>query len=308
MTTKTQIKLKGEVGWEAIFNYDNTGNTGEIVQTWEVKILRKSVRSSFAQEVSSTTRKTLEESGQSVGTGFSYAGVSASVSSSWEYSQEITEMLENTTSTSSEDTYVYEKIETRSYTIGPGGKLKLFQKYFKAPGMKAQFDRFTTSLEEGEEKQEIDIDVEVEAIEFIKDIKVVYTDNATGAPNLHIREIENGNSDVNAGFGGKYVWLVEDYSMNTEEVMTSVDFVRQSSSDDKYSDLAAGAGGDFRYLIPVYDGKKDDKISELGLLRSKSKVSLEAVKEKGWEGMTTDINADRDGDYLYLLWKTRHAY
>lgn len=33
-------------------------------------------------------------------------------------------------------------------------------------------------------------------------------------------------------------------------------------------------------------------------------MSSDALADMGFQGMSTDINEDRDGDYLYLVWKT----
>ncbi|EAU83104.1 hypothetical protein E4U22_004464 [Claviceps purpurea] len=308
MTTEAKIKLKAVVYWELVFDYDNSSNTGEITQSYTVKISQTSTRSTFASEVSTTTIDTLTKNNQEVDVGASYGAISANVSASWEHSEEVNNMLEKTTQTSTEDTYTVETEETRSYTIGPGGMLSLFQKHFSGPGMHVAFDVFTTDLELAKERTEIDIDVDVEAIRFVREIRVVYTDIMSEAPGDHVREINGKNPDINYGFNGKFVWLVPEQTRKTAQALTNVEFVSQAESDDRYWDLAAGAGGSNRYLIPVYDTNNKDKIYELALWRSDSYITHDKVKAAGWSGTTGDINSGRGGTYLNLVWKTRHAY
>jgi hypothetical protein len=101
---------------------------------------------------------------------------------------------------------------------------------------------------------------------------------------------------------------VPKYTHNSAAAATSFDFMNQSSGNEKYSDLAKGAGGDWRYLIPVYDPRQKSKITECALLRASSGLSVGDIRKLGWTNMSADINKGRQGDWLYLVWKTQVAY
>ena len=51
------------------------------------------------------------------------------------------------------------------------------------------------------------------------------------------------------------------------------------------------------------DPRVDLKVTNVALLRSGQYVSLSTVKALGYSGRSDDLNRDRGGDYLYVLWK-----
>ena len=67
------------------------------------------------------------------------------------------------------------------------------------------------------------------------------------------------------------------------------------------SNIAKGSGGDYRYLLFNMDATTKDKVTEVALLRLGSQMD---GRPAGWNGNTTNINAGRPGEFLYLLWKT----
>lgn len=78
----------------------------------------------------------------------------------------------------------------------------------------------------------------------------------------------------------------------------------QNGRDPNRLDLAKGAGGAFRYLLPFCNPQTADRICALGLLRSSEAVG---TPPEGYTGMTSDINKDRGGSYLYLVWKSENV-
>lgn len=113
-------------------------------------------------------------------------------------------------------------------------------------------------------------------------------------------------------FRGRFVYLKPVYTKDSTQAATFFDLVIQDSSNAAYSDLAKGAGGAFRFLIPVYNARENKKIVGATLFRStdastKPKPSA-LIQTWGYNDSTIDINKDRKGDYLYLVWKTQLAY
>jgi hypothetical protein len=81
---------------------------GEITQSYDLETSTTSSRSSFGETVSRTTTDTKQAASVSAEASVSYGPVSASVSSSYEWSKEVNDMLEKTTRASSED-----RVETK---------------------------------------------------------------------------------------------------------------------------------------------------------------------------------------------------
>lgn len=95
------------------------------------------------------------------------------------------------------------------------------------------------------------------------------------------------------------------YTYDADLAATRFDLFIQSNSIPGGQDLAAGAGGSYRYLRGVADIDNPVKITGLALDRSKSAVTAFPAN---YAGHTSDINANRKKDYLYLLWASRTAY
>ncbi|KAI0686949.1 hypothetical protein BC835DRAFT_428915 [Cytidiella melzeri] len=109
------------------------------------------------------------------------------------------------------------------------------------------------------------------------------------------------SADINYQLGGKFVWLVPEYTTDLNAAATSFQISIQSIADLAFDDLAKGAGGDYRYLEPTYDPKVRSKVTEVQLLRSDAPVK---TAPSGWQGITKDINAGRQRSYLYVVWKS----
>lgn len=65
-------------------------------------------------------------------------------------------------------------------------------------------------------------------------------------------------------------------------------------------DLAGGGSGHYR-LLSLNRGVNSCKISAVNLLRlNEPRVALPA----GYDGCTGNLNVYRDGDFVYIIWKT----
>jgi ABC-type proline/glycine betaine transport system substrate-binding protein len=130
---------------------------------------------------------------------------------------------------------------------------------------------------------------------------VCYSEDADDEPEDAVQEIAGQNADINHQFGGKYVWLVPEYTTDPNAAATAFNVSVQRIADLALDDVAKGAhGGKFRYVEPVYDAQKSVKIKEMALLRSEGVVSSPPA---GWAGMSKDINEGRGRTCLYLIWK-----
>lgn len=99
-----------------------------------------------------------------------------------------------------------------------------------------------------------------------------------------------------------FVWLVPEFTSDPEKASTSFNIVIQPDANPDFQDLAKGAGGNYRYLHPHRGASQ--KITQVNLLRLDNPISdLPA----GYNGKTSDINKDREGTYLYLIWKGEEA-
>lgn len=92
--------------------------------------------------------------------------------------------------------------------------------------------------------------------------------------------------------------------MVKEEAISDLEFEKSSTAVKNYNDIAMDSGGDYRYIKASRDGSKP--ITNTALLRSNKHLSSEEIKSKIEQSRFTnyseDINQDRKGDYLYLLW------
>ncbi|KAI2465789.1 hypothetical protein F4781DRAFT_435043 [Annulohypoxylon bovei var. microspora] len=132
----------------------------------------------------------------------------------------------------------------------------------------------------------------------------MYASDESLQPDEVVHEIEGQSSDINSGFGGKYVWLRPEWTTVEGEAISDLSFEKSSTPIRNYNDLAMGAGGDFRYVQASRDGS--GIVTKIGLFRVKQELSPEEIKSRieqgGFTQYSKDINEGRGGDYLYLLW------
>ncbi|TBU39219.1 hypothetical protein BD309DRAFT_452434 [Dichomitus squalens] len=136
---------------------------------------------------------------------------------------------------------------------------------------------------------------------WISHIAVRYGDQPSQQPPERVLAQHGESDDINYQYGGKYVWLVPQYTTNPHQAATRFDIVIQEHGDPAPNDLAKGAGGDFRYLIPRKDITAQRKVVQVVLCHQDHELF---GTPEGWDRCTIDINKIRGKTYLYLLWKT----
>ncbi|KAG6886397.1 hypothetical protein C0995_008168, partial [Termitomyces sp. Mi166 len=300
--------------WDLKFRYNNIKNANSIVERYEFTESGSYTSQTFNEAVSSEAKKLSETSSTQLESGTSYGPISASLTSSFQTSKEVSNLLEQTTREQKEETNSYTRSASRNYTVGPKSMLVLYQRVFKAPGITVREEVFRAEpepLSQEELEEEVPINLVLAQKKFIKGFRIVYSDQPSDAPADRIREWFKGSDDINDTFGGKYVWMVPETTTDVSQALTGFDLFIQGNNDPRYSDLAAGAGGSYRYLVPVKQSHSNMYISEVTLVRSKEDI-LSSLSDLIWNdlptGYTNDINKGRGGGYLYLVWKLQRAY
>ncbi|SJL14602.1 uncharacterized protein ARMOST_18065 [Armillaria ostoyae] len=306
------IKIQGKIYWKLVAEYDNSLNDGKITHEQTLEKKASCTFSTFRQAIDSETKKAIQRGAVKAEAGASYSPVSASVSAEYDSSKEINDLMENATRSQTEEEQVTKSTFKRTLVveIGPWSKLILYQQWFSAAGVDVESDVISTNPERGKESKIIDIDVVIEEQEFIKDVKVVYSDQASGKPDGRVLEYTGRDDDINAGAKGKCVSLVPVYTNDIREAAVSFENITQGdASREGLSDITKGDGGAFRYLVPYKNERDHKKIYELALGRFNQGCSAEKIRSLGYDYSTYNINAGRDGDVtvLYLLWKSKFA-
>ncbi|KAI0262621.1 hypothetical protein BC834DRAFT_890984 [Gloeopeniophorella convolvens] len=310
MSKEITIQVAGKFIWELVFDYDNSGNSGEIEHKYSVTIAESYNSSDFLKTISQTTQKLTQSHEVSAEAGVSYGPASASLKYSYNNTKEVSDMLERTTSRQVDQKFDRTSTETRTYKVGAKSRLALYQRSFVAPGMRVQKETYRTTskpLIGSELVEEVPLEFTLRPVRWLVGLDVVYTSNTSSAPSDRVRELYGGAEDINKGFGGDYVWLVPIWSTETSKAISSFDLVIQGESDGNYKDLARGSKGEWRYLIPVRSQDTNSYIIDVRLIRRDSGASS-PPSDSGYTGQTGDINRDRKGDWLYLVWKTAPAY
>ncbi|PYI23985.1 hypothetical protein BO99DRAFT_428252 [Aspergillus violaceofuscus CBS 115571] len=139
--------------------------------------------------------------------------------------------------------------------------------------------------------------------DWLNSLYPVYGDHENEKPSNTIPVVDDKNGDINAGFGGKYVWLVANYIRDPQNCLHNIKIVVSDTEKPGQMDLTKKAGGQYRYLETSTVAAEGFGISNLKLLRSTDEVSSTDLRGLGYRGWTADINAGRGGDYLYLVWR-----
>lgn len=84
--------------------------------------------------------------------------------------------------------------------MGPGSRLALYQRWFVGPGMAYASDVYSTT--ERPEEQVV-VEVIMKQMQFISNIKVVYSGSEFDKPDGYLRDVFGGSSDVNQHYGGE---------------------------------------------------------------------------------------------------------
>ncbi|EKM50344.1 uncharacterized protein PHACADRAFT_264971, partial [Phanerochaete carnosa HHB-10118-sp] len=175
---------------------------------------------------------------------------------------------ENTTTTEFDTALRYlkehtiEVVETKSqsteqiYTVGPRSKLNLYRKVFNFAGLDHECDAMKTSSKVLRETEVVDVMVKARPVAFVRDIQVglslrgpiqvrscvvglqvVYGNVAAERPDMRVVEVNGGNDDINAGFGGDYVWLKPVYTFDPVEAASRFDLIIQGGGYLDWPDL-----------------------------------------------------------------------
>ncbi|XP_021950037.1 uncharacterized protein LOC110847405 [Folsomia candida] len=178
-------------------------------------------------------------------------------------------------------------------------KLPLYRLVFRGAGIIHDTDSVSTTRHPADQ---IGISLELNQPYFLSGIEVVYTKDNSSKPDSIISEVNGKNADLNAGFGGDYIWLVPKWTSRLDQGLTSLRIELQNTEDKAFKDLAKGAGGLYRYLKTVKDVTVKKRISEVALWRTDKADEIPGGHP--WEGCTSDINQYRKKDYLYICWKS----
>ncbi|PHH64511.1 hypothetical protein CDD81_4290 [Ophiocordyceps australis] len=136
---------------------------------------------------------------------------------------------------------------------------------------------------------------------YISGVKVIWSDKRSAFQSNVLKELNGGSFDINYYAGGKYVWLIPEYTTRREEACTLFEVVIRDNHDPGLVDLAAGAGGQYRYLTCRRD-ENEEKIRRLALYRGPQFIALKDAEKKEIDGWSTDINEGRNLDFLHLVW------
>lgn len=107
----------------------------------------------------------------------------------------------------------------------------------------------------------------------------------------------------------RWVYLKPVFTNQVKRALTDVRVRIEDSawSGDGTPDLAKGAGGKYRYLQFNRDVKNNKKYEAAALLRrAGGPASINDAPK--FNVITSDINAGRGGDYLYVVFKSRQVF
>jgi hypothetical protein len=133
--------VDGRYFWQLVFDYDNTNNNGEFVHTYKTKY-KKIVNS----------RDIINRKFE-IKTGFSYGAKQsasikfeglADVGGSVEYNFHVDTAYELQTTSEKAVTIEAEREDSRTYTIGPRSKVKIYQLWYNTDGVQVATDIFAT--------------------------------------------------------------------------------------------------------------------------------------------------------------------
>ncbi|KAH8423406.1 uncharacterized protein LDX57_001165 [Aspergillus melleus] len=143
-------------------------------------------------------------------------------------------------------------------------------------------------------------------VKYLSDLTVMYADNEYATPDEIVPEIQGKTSDINSGYGGRFVWLQPEWTSDRERAISHLSFTKSDTEIRNYNDITVrvSAKDSYRYIITEREG--ETKIVNVALLRTPENLSsdqiLTRIKQSGFHHFSTDLNQGRGGDYLYVLW------
>ncbi|KAF8535215.1 hypothetical protein BDD12DRAFT_753239 [Trichophaea hybrida] len=291
------VPLEGIFYWKLVFDYHNTNNAGSITHSYRCKTIERFCCTTFLEKSQESLSR---EQRQRLDLNFEIGSAFKIFSANVDYQYEEINHFLSTTVRAQEDTNRETISELERKCVGPQSKLSLYQRYFVAPGITIACDVHSTIKQPD---QQVRIDVMMQPVEFVSGIKVVYGDSEFEKPYDCLKDLHGGSSDINAGFGGKYVWLVPEWTKVARDACTSFDvIIRDDGHPSSPPDLAKGAGGKFRFLYPVKDVRNAEKVVAMALLRS-SNGGGSLDQAKGYSRLSEDLNRHRGEGFLHVVYK-----
>lgn len=141
LATESQVQLDGRYYWELLFSYDNSQNSGDIVEQFNYSKETTVDTENFRQSTI-YRNEVWEQNGQfNVGITWNIIDISPDVSYSYhlQASQELVETFRENVSTITSET------RQQTYTIGAGSKLDVYRLVYTTTGMTIKTDVFSTS-------------------------------------------------------------------------------------------------------------------------------------------------------------------
>lgn len=267
---------------------DNSKNSGEVSRLVEFQQVVSGSYKNFKKDVK-TTKKSSSFSWE-INAPFKIVSVGISGSISSETSNVLETVIEE-----QRDVRTEVKKEDK-YTVGPHSNLTLYRLVFKGPGVYMTTDTISSRPRPLEE---VILEVSINYIKMLKEIKVVYTRESVNRPTDLIEEERGLNPDINGGCKGWYVWLVPVWTKDPREAATGITIAYQEMDNKEHSNLARGAGGLYRFVVLQRNSNTDLRIEQVGLYRDDKESNS---RLKNWDRCTENINKGRGGGFLYLCW------
>ncbi|KHO01883.1 Heat-labile enterotoxin IIB, A chain [Metarhizium album ARSEF 1941] len=155
-------------------------------------------------------------------------------------------------------------------------------------------------ITEEEENERDAPETEKPASKMIKGLRVAYGDRPRDA----VREIADKSDDINHGFGGEYVWLVPEYTLDPDEACTAF-MTSTRQPKEGHPSVTKGAEGTAMYIrcAKAPDGEKIRRAMLVRGLGSEERVKF--FDNGTFDGETANLNWYRGTDkaeLLYLVW------
>ncbi|KAB8254493.1 hypothetical protein BDV32DRAFT_15336 [Aspergillus pseudonomiae] len=312
MATK-EITLKSGYRWTKLFDYEN-GKGVTTKETRRYKWKKSLIKKNFVEASSNEAKKISHSAGAKAEASVAWGVVSASVSANYDFSSEVNQTLDHVSKNDSEETYEIEEEISREFVVQPMGRIVCYQLQFTGPGINIQPNIVTTRPKPDPQLEQfiaVEIGCVLKEIKFLKDIKVVTGRREMDTPDDHMPVLWGESPDVNKGFPeSNFVWFIPSYSTSTadKDTATAISYVKTKSQDTSINDFSSGDGKEyFRYLRLERNIHIREKIINVKMARTSYRLGLKDARDWGWDGISQDLNEDRGGEYLYLLWDTRNV-
>lgn len=297
MNSRTSVvELSCGYKWEVLVDVDNTDNTGEIRYT---ETATSSVRLNYRGVVRDMQRHVSDDK---VSFDLSLDIVKVDITSRVHAEHGSRKVVEYESTVEHEITKSEERTLTTDIRVGARSMVKIYRLVYNCPGL---FYKTTTLSTTPYKVDDVNVHYTVQRACFLKDIHVTYAKDAVSKPYDSLVEQHGRSTDVNAGFGGEFVYLVPVWTDRVSEAVTSIEVIIQREENRSFRDLSKGAGGDYRYLKMMRNPYSHTRVTKVGLWRAPN--ASPTPGSRGWNSWTGDINRNRGGDFLYVCWMNREV-